>query len=170
MRRHLALALVPLVLLGTATQAAAANRAGPDRTEEPGITIHRVAQVVPYRLVSQGPDGQLDSGTVRLTYTCTPGGDWPTEVHLLVTLTAVGMSFGGGRFGVPVPCDGERHKVSVEVSRGEGPPFTPPAKHVAGEVTVVTVTCATCSDPVVAEHSAPVRVRFAGAWPEPTAA
>ena len=154
------LALLPAVLLGGVSPAAAADhRAAP----EPGtVVVHKVSPVIRYRLESWDPvtGSQLDSGTIRFDYTCYPSvtDEMPESVEVFLFTPY----FGTERFGAQVPCDGERHRVDIEVNRQTDSPFNPGVKHVRTSLNVLVFDCIFCENPVVTEAAFPVLINFQG--------
>ncbi len=114
----------------TASVAAPVAAAEPP-SSEPSVTVHHVSPVVQYRLVErQETGGQLDEGTVRVTYTCDPGDLGRDFVFAFV----FAGGFMGPTFGEDIPCDDRRHTLELGLSRKTDAPYSPPGRFVDTEL------------------------------------
>jgi len=142
-------------LVGSAAASAAAvEHTSPD----PSVTVHHTAPVLPYRLLERlEGGGQLDEGTVRVTYTCHPGELGQDFVFAF----AFAGGFMGPTFGQDIPCDDRRHTVVLGVSRKTDAPYTPPGKFVDTEL-FLGFNTGPGGEEVPGDVTAPVRIRFIG--------
>ena len=155
MRTLLTASATCLILAGTTAAAAAGS--GPP-SPDPSVTVHHVAPVLLYRLVERSDAGQDDEGSVKVTYTCHPGGTGAGEVFAMASTS---NGFLPPTFGEVVPCDGRRHTLTLGVFRKVTTPFTPPARFQDVDLSVSFILGP--GEPDIGEPvTVPVRIRYVG--------
>ncbi len=142
------------LLVGTACSAAAAT----DTTTGPSVTVHHVSPVLQYRLLERlDTGGQIDGGSVRVTYTCDPGDSGLASVFAF----PFAGGFMGPTFGWEIPCDDRRHTLRLDVDRRTDAPYDPPGTFVDTDF-FLSFNTGPGGEAVPGDVVEPIRIHFVG--------
>ena len=163
MKRTLAIAAATVAL--TLSGASAASAACP-RTPAPGtVSIKWTDPILRYELkqpYDPSTESQLDGGTMKVTYRCTPN-DTTRGIFMNVVVRTPSLIVAQMYNSDPLPCDGAKHTETFTLNRGIDYPFTPPARFERGTVDVVFgVKDDDEATPDQEEVTRPLLVRYVG--------